>query len=158
MEVLPMKSAAALFIAVFLAVTTPPSQADPLGLGVVIGSPIGFAGNYYLNKRNSIDGVISPDFGDDGGVYLHSTYLWHYRGALTIDKLPINGFWGLGLRLRLIDKIEDEFRLGPRLSGGLLYQVQSAPVDFFFEIAIVVDLVEKTGLAGNLGIGARYYF
>ncbi|MCB0384680.1 MAG: hypothetical protein KDD43_04740 [Bdellovibrionales bacterium] len=153
-----MTRIAAVLIAGFLIAGFQPAYADPLGIGVVIGSPIGFAGNYYLNKRNSIDGVISPDFGADGGMYLHSTYLWHYQGVLNIDKLPIHGYWGLGLRLRIIDKFEDELRLGPRLSGGLLYRVRSAPVDFFFEVAIVVDLIEKTGLAGNLGIGARYYF
>lgn len=133
-------------------------HAGPFGLGVVIGAPIGIAANYHLGRNNSIDGVLSPDFGDHGGIYVHSTYLWHYPAILHIDHLPFGGFWGIGARFRVQDKKEDEVRFGPRLSGGMLYQVKSAPVDIFLEVAIVVDLVEKTGLAANLGLGARYYF
>ena len=135
------------------------ASADPLGVGVVIGSPIGIAGNYFINRRHSIDAVLAPDYGKDNGAYIHSTYLWHYPKALVIDRHPIGAYWGLGARLRTVDKFDDdEIRLGPRVSGGLRYRVRSAPVDFFVEIGMVVDLIEKSGLAANLGLGVRYYF
>lgn len=144
-----------IFVA-FTASISHPSQAKDFGLGVVIGNPIGVAGNLYLHPRRSVDGVIALNFLDNH-YYIHSTYLHHYRNTLVIDGLGIDGFWGLGARIRQANH-EGDFLLGPRLSGGMLYNVRSAPVDIFGEIALVVNLIEKTGLEFNLGIGARYYF
>ena len=132
------------------------ADARELGLGLVIGAPIGISGNYFTSQNQSIDAVLAFNFGGHG-TYFHSTFLRHHQKTLHIDGVGIDSFWGLGARIQIKSR-QDDYNFGPRLSGGFLYKVRSSPVDIFCEVALIVDLIEDTGLAANLGVGARYYF
>jgi hypothetical protein len=122
----------------------------------VIGAPIGISGNYFTSQNQSIDAVLAFNFGGHH-TYFHSTFLRHHQKTLFIDGVGIDSFWGLGARIQIKSR-QDDYNFGPRLSGGFLYKVRSSPVDIFCEVALIVDLIEDTGLAANLGVGARYYF
>ncbi len=41
---------------------------------------------------------------------------------------------------------------------GLAYVLQDAPIDFFFELVPLLDLIPDTDFAFNAAIGARYFF
>jgi hypothetical protein len=139
-----------------LTLLTPAANAGDLGLGLVIGAPIGISGNYFTSQNQSIDAVLAFNFGGHH-TYFHSTFLRHHQKTLLVDGVGINSFWGLGARIQ-IKYHQDDFKFGPRLSGGFLYKVRSSPVDIFCEVALIVDLIENTGLSANLGLGARHYF
>ena len=138
-------------------------SSGPFGLGIMLGGPTGISANYNMSRDNSIDGGLGFDLGD-GDFHLHGTYLWHFRRSISIENYYFG--WYLGAGARMISKDndnngnndDDDFLLGPRGSAGLNFPLKRGMFDAFAEVALIMNIIEKTDLDADFAIGARYYF
>jgi hypothetical protein len=124
------------------------------GLGIILGEPTGVSGKAWLTDRTAIDMAAAWSFSDEAALHLHADYLFHNFDLITVDtgQLPIH--FGIGARV----KFEDESKLGVRIPVGLTYIFSGTPIDIFFEIVPILDLVPDTEFEANAAIGARFYF
>ena len=76
-------------------------------------------------------------------------------------KFPV--YAGVGGRLKLKEENRGKGRndsdvlLGVRVPFGISYLFADMPIDLFFEIVPILDLVPDTDLDLNAAIGARFY-
>lgn len=137
----------------------------PFGLGIQLGAPTGITGKYYLGgRRNAIDFLVGAfldenDLEDD--LYVHVNYHWHLvdltsGGGVTIPfRLGVGGFFGT------FDDYwgdNNDVNLGARMPVGLDFDLDSAPVQFWVEIGLGLQIFEDVDLHSDAGIGVRYYF
>ena len=132
------------------------AQDRGLGLGIILGEPTGISGKYWLNESNAVDFGIAYSFvGSSSSASLHADYLYHLFNAIESDYiLPV--YYGFGGRLRTNE--DSEVGLGARGVIGVALFSERYPLDFFFEIAPVFQLIPETELNFDVGIGARYFF
>ena len=131
------------------------SQANQMGLGVMLGNPTGVNGKYWLNGTQAIDGGVGFSLGDDTEVSIHSDYLWHTEGAFFFnDVYPLDLYYGVGGRM----EFEDDIQLGLRVPVGLVHRLENQSADMFGEVAPVFDFITNNGIELHILFGARYYF
>ncbi|MBX7151498.1 hypothetical protein K1X84_07645 [bacterium] len=137
------------------------AQDKGFGLGVIIGEPTGLNGKYWLTQNTALDFSAAWSFVDGGrkgddkdAVQLHSDYLIHHFNLIPVDKGRLPLYYGIGARIVLSDKTG----FGARIPVGLDYHFQNAPVDIFFEIVPVLDLIPSTDFDLNGAIGVRFWF
>jgi hypothetical protein len=178
-----MKRLAIFFL---LLLATPAAAVEhPFGLGLVVGAPTGLTGKLYLDKPFALQMGIGMvrDWGDhpyhDNGLHLHVDLLWHPAMVTSTPSFTMPFYIGVGARLVERDDYhrfegvwyeDDDTRLGVRMPFGLLMDFNRVPIDVFFELALVLDVVEfdddrddlydddPPDLGFNGGIGVRYYF
>jgi hypothetical protein len=157
----------------------------PFGLGLVVGAPTGLSGKLYLNQPFAlqmgigvVDDLDDDDF-DDDGLHLHVDLIWHPTILTRQPAFTMPFYFGVGARIvenddyYRVDGVwydDDDTRFGVRVPFGLLLDFNRVPLDVFFELAVVIDVIEldddrdfpyeddvpDVGLNG--GIGLRYYF
>ncbi len=134
------------------------------GLGIMIGSPTALAGKLYLGRDTAIDFGVGVDrFRSREGLHVHLDFLWH--PALLVRARP---FWVplyVGLGGRIFDFEEDDSgiedtNIGVRAPVGIMLDFNNVPVDVFFELALILDLVgyDTPDVDLNGAVGIRYYF
>lgn len=141
-----------LFLAVYACTLT--AQDKGFGAGVILGEPTGLSAKAWTSRLNAVDFGLAYSFRGKGYLHLHADYLWHFPDVIkSTERIPlyvgIGGRFGVG---------SGQGILGVRIPFGIAFWLRSAPVEFFMEIAPIVDLAPATELRGNAGIGARYYF
>lgn len=174
--------AAALLLAPAAAYAEGPSH--PFGLGLMLGTPTGLSGKWYLNKPFALQaglGYIDDgwDRGDDDGFHLHVDVVWHPKVLTRTADFTLPFYFGVGGRILDDDDrwicgpggqtcSDDDTYIGVRVPVGLLMDFNKVPLDIFLEFALVVDIIEfddddfdddnhdRAHLNGALG--ARYYF
>lgn len=127
--------------------------AGEFGAGVVLGSPTGITGKYWLNDTRALDAGL----GFDSDVLIYGDYLWHSFTVLpqpAEGKLPLY----LGLGLQVGDTHHDNTSLSLRAVGGIAYWLPKNPIEIFFELVPTFHLADHGGSDLNAGLGLRYYF
>jgi hypothetical protein len=124
------------------------------GLGIIVGEPTGVSAKFWVTDRTAIDAAAAWSFSDEAALHLHADYLLHNFDLINVEqgRLPIH--FGIGGRV----KFEDESRVGVRIPVGLTYIFDGAPVDIFFEVVPILDLIPDTEFDLNAAIGARFFF
>lgn len=144
-------------LAVLTATAT--AQTSGTGIGIIAGEPTGLSFKHWLGHDTAIDGAAAWSFSGDPDLHIHVDWLHHNWNVLrdetdiTEGELPL--YLGIGGRLKIQD---DDSRVGIRFVVGIAYTFEDSPLDVFFEIAPVMDLVPDTELNGNAGIGIRFWF
>lgn len=150
----------------FLLLATTPSKAqeqnDPgrFGLGIMIGEPTGITGKYWMNSTNALAGGVAWSFrrhenrSRSSTIYLHLDYQAHNFNLFEVEQGRMGFYYGIGGRLRS----GGDANVGVRVPLGLNYLFANNPLEIYFEIVPVLDLMPETDLDGNGGIGIRYYF
>jgi len=158
------------------------AQTGTLGLGVVLGAPIGFDAKYWLSEKSAIDGAIGWRFetpnshfcGDDDNenphfdmdndedededchsrtrLDIHSDYLWHFD-PVAVPRGRLPFNIGLGLRI-----LTPDTEAGIRIPLGVSYLPESLPIDIFVDLAPIITFAPYGGADFDGGIGVRYYF
>ena len=129
-------------------------QRDALGIGLMIGSPAGFSFKKWTAHTRAIDGGAAWAIGKNPGVHLHADYLYHRSDLEGLQENRSYAYYGLGARLKLE---EEDARLGVRIVTGVTYLFPDAPLDAFFDVVPVFDVVPETRLVLNISIGVRFY-
>lgn len=131
------------------------AQSENFGLGAILGKPTGISGKYWLNKENAIDAALGYSFENNSKINIHADYLWHiYNVFDTPITLPL--YYGVGAKFNAKDG--DRSTLGVRGVIGLTWWPDRVPIDVFFEIAPVFNLVPETNLDIDAAVGVRYFF
>lgn len=128
-------------------------KAGELGAGVVLGSPTGITGKYWLNENRALDAGL----GFDSDVLLYGDYLWHSFKVLpqpAEGKMPLY----LGLGLQIGDNHHNNSTLSLRAVGGIAYWLPRNPIEIFLELIPTFHLSQNGGSDLNAGLGLRYYF
>jgi hypothetical protein len=178
-----------LVVAALAAITTPAfadryTSPSRFGLGLELGAPSGLSGKYFLGGMAAVQGGVGviEAWGYDG-LHVHAEAVWH---PLLIKRAPavdIPLYAGIGGRFLQHDhgwarnacwngrvwvdcNGDSDTHLGLRAPVGIAFLLRNTPMDFFVELALVVDLVhldndymyehDHAGLHGALG--GRYYF
>ena len=142
------------------------------GLGLILGSPTGISGKFYLAPNAAIDAALGIGIGED--IHLHVDYLFEGSDVAKQPGFRLGWFAGIGARLADTDDEDfthnhgngvrhrhdhDELDFGPRVPVGLEFRVDELrQLEVFAEVALGIDLIEDTGLTIDAGIGARYFF
>jgi hypothetical protein len=132
----------------------------PFLLGAIIGDPTGVSGRADFTNNRAIDGALSWSTGGRTGSQIHGDYLIIKREAIAAGQSDLDVYYGIGARLISLTSGDDKgkLNLGPRAPVGLKYELKDPSVEFFGEIALILDLVPSTGADVDLGVGARYRF
>jgi len=108
----------------------------------------------WLPIKNAwIVSVAYPIF-QDGFMHVHLDHIWHkyVTSVSEVGIIPIH--YGCGGRIRF----ENKNVFGIRGVFGVNLLIEQLPIDFFCELAPIVDVVPKPGLDINVVAGMRFYF
>jgi hypothetical protein len=128
--------------------------AGPLGVGIMVGEPTGLSAKLWTSRGHALDFGAAWSFADETALNVHADYLIHRPGPPEISVGGLLFYCGVGGRIKLE---EDNNRVGVRIPLGVTYLFGQSHLDFFFEIAPVLDLAPSTDLRVNGGFGLRYY-
>ena len=129
------------------------------GLGLAIGAPTGVHGRLWLGQFSAIQFSAGGDNGVARSLSTSLDYivrLHSFSGEDGEYTIPI--YVGAGARFETEVWGSLELSFGPRAVGGIAVFVKDMPLDFFFEIAPAVYVVENPGWSVDGQIGAHYYF
>ena len=135
---------------------------QPFGLGLVIGDPTGVTAKYWLSQSTAVDGTVGLS---SSHIHFHINHVWHKFGIFDIDKKPIDLYYGVGARMKDWERETGPNRsnssgvyFGARAPVGLRHQFRDPSIEAFVELALGVDLIPRTGVGLDFGLGARYFF
>ena len=128
---------------------------DAFGVGLMIGSPAGLSFKKWNSRMTAVDGGAAWSLGRDPGVHLHADYLFHRSDLEGLRENRSFAYYGIGARVKLEDP---DTRIGARIPLGVAYHFPDAPLDTFFEVVPVFDVVPETRLVFNVSIGMRFFF
>lgn len=146
---------------------TPFSANKTFGFGLIIGEPIGLTAKYYLSESTALDFALGEydRFREDDDLGVHIDFLWHPVVIGTADPFVIPLYIGLGGRIVGDDddglRDDDDIDLGIRAPLGVALDFNRVPIDVFFELAIVIDLIDDDdddSVDLDAAFGVRYYF
>lgn len=144
-------------ILIFLAVVLPgclSAQKKDFGVGVILGEPAGVSIKKWFGEKIAIDGALAWSFANNGAFHLHADYLVHDFSLIKVKKGRLPVYFGIGARI----KNDKDFIVSARLPVGISYIFEKAPIDIFFEFALLLDIIPGSEFSFNSGIGFRYYF
>ncbi len=135
------------------------AEKDGIGLGIIAGEPTGLSIKKWIDVKSSVDGGLAWSFIDSTSFQIHADYLRHKYNITKEfnERLPL--YYGIGGRIKFKEsgKGNDDTKVGLRIPLGLTYLFIEEPVDIFFEIVPILNLIPETDLSINAAVGVRYY-
>lgn len=137
------------------------------GLGLMLPSPLGLAGKYYLSGDTALDfGIGVLELVGPDAFHVHADFLWHPVTLVQSAPLWMPLYIGVGGRIADYDRRDDDrdddgdINVGVRLPVGIMLDFNNVPLDVFFELALVVDLIGYDAPDADFygALGVRYYF
>jgi hypothetical protein len=127
-------------------------------LGVYLGQPTGISAKYWINGKNSIDGVAAWGFGGagSGNLVVAADYLFNFIDMVQIEKETFPLYVGAGAIMSI--DMGGGISLGARIPLGALYIFRDVPLEISLEIVPGLYLVPATSFSMMGGIGVRYCF
>lgn len=128
-----------------------------LGVGLILGEPIGASVKYWLNEQMAVDGALGFSTHNHSPFYVHADLLWHKFDLIEVSegKLPV--YFGVGGLLRFRDGGRSN-DAGIRVPVGVDYLFDNLPVDVFAEIGPALDVAPDVHGEITGGIGVRFWF
>jgi hypothetical protein len=131
------------------------AQNNDFGLGLMLGDPTAISFKKWTGNKTAFDGGVGWSFRHDGSFHVHADYLIHSFNLINVERGKAPLYFGLGARL----STEAETKFGFRIPLGVSYIFERSPLDVFFELVPLFDLVPSTDFGGlEWSIGIRYYF
>ena len=127
-----------------------------LGLGIILGEPTGLTAKVWVEEEIGLVAAAGWSIEKKEYFHLHGDYLFHDFDTFKVEKGKLAFYYGPGIRVKLSNS--DKTKLGIRAVGGLDYIFGKHPLDIFFELVLLVNVVPKTESDLNCGIGVIYYF
>lgn len=133
------------------------------GLGLLFGVPSGLSGKYYIGTDTALDFGVGTyyRYRYDNAFSVHGDFLWHPVVLADPDPFWIPFYIGVGARF-LDHGNRDDTHFGVRVPVGIALDFNRVPLDIFFEIAFVLDLIRDDNRHDfsdvHSALGIRYYF
>ncbi len=137
----------------FLLISSSYSQNERLGLGIVLGEPVGISAKLKTGFNNAYDFAFASSARENRTMLLQADYLWHNFDPTNLESGSIPVYYGLGLRLIF----SNDAILGIRVPIGLNHQLTTAPVDIFAELVPILDLTPSISFNFGAGLGVRFW-
>lgn len=155
-----MKMQKMMFVFLTTVFMLPAAQAEDFGLGVILGDPSGLSAKMKMDDRHSLDAALAYSSGRHSGLQLHMDYLWDRARSWGTTQGPLNMYYGLGGRLNSYDDHHRNSQLsfGPRGSLGLNFNINNPNLEFFGELALILELIPSIAADLDAGIGVRIRF
>ena len=137
------------------------SFAREFQLGVILGSPTGISMKSVIDNKHSVDAALAYSLVEDMGLEFHADYLVDRAYSFSTNTgIPFELFYGIGGRVASIKKgkYSNDLALGPRAPIGLTYKMNDPKIEFFLELALVLDVIPETNLDLEGGVGLRFRF
>lgn len=128
---------------------------DGFGIGIIMGEPTGISPKLWIGQNTALAGGIAWSFSGRESLHLHMDYAIHNFSLINVDQGALGLYYGIGARVLMKG---DDSKLGIRFPLGMSYMIGSSPIEIFFEIVPIFNLLPDTDFTGNGGIGVRYYF
>jgi hypothetical protein len=132
------------------------NERGSFGLGAMLGEPIGGTAKYWFSDKMAVDGGVGYAFEDQGGCQIHGDALFHKFDLLRADAGDLPVYFGVGGRVKFVDHGDNH--AGIRVPVGLSYLMRQQRLEFYVEVAPILDVAPTTTLEWNGGVGIRYYF
>ena len=150
--------AAAIVLCLFPGSSSGETYDKKLGMGLMLGNPLGGNLKGWVNESQAIDGGIGLGFLGGEHLQVHATYLWHFD-ALKEKNVEMLFYAGTGPALDIKEDRRSPALLFLRVSAGLNFtfeelRKQKLPIDFFLEAA--PQFGKSVKVDANLGV--RYWF
>ena len=133
------------------AVTSRIGGAQDLGIGLALGQPMGVTTKYWLTSTNAVDGFMGYHFNHNFDA--HMDYLFHSYSSFDVSSGRMPFYIGVGGRILL----GDNSQLGVRIPLGFSYLPPSQPVEYFVELAPVIQIATSIGADIDGQLGFRIY-
>jgi len=130
------------------------AQDHGFGLGIILGEPTGVSFKNWIGRREAIDVAVAWSFEGEGAIHIHADYMFHNFRLFHIEKGDLVLYYGIGARVKTVDKTQ----VGVRIPLGLSYLFERDPIEIFFELGPIMNLTPKTLFRMTTGVGVRYYF
>ena len=121
-----------------------------LGLGIEVGQPIGVTGKLWLSDMSAVDAAMGYHWNHNFDV--HADYLLHTNTFTSTMNGTLPLYVGLGGRVLA----GDDTQFGLRIPFGISYLWRPHTIEFFAEIAPIVDL-SNFGADVDGSVGIRLY-
>jgi hypothetical protein len=132
------------------------NEKGTFGVGAMVGEPMGVTAKVWLSDKLAVDGGLGWSFVDPDGCQLHGDVLFHKFDLLRADTRDLPLYVGVGGRVKFPEHGDN--RAGIRVPVGIAYLMPQQRLEFYAEVAPVLDVAPTTTLEWNGGIGIRYYF
>lgn len=144
----------------FLMLSMSFAHAEDFAVGIILGDPTGLSGKMKLDGAHSMDGALAFSSGKHSGTQFHADYLWDRARSWGTDQGPLHMYYGLGGRLISYNDKNDksQISIGPRGSLGLNFNINNPNIEFFGELAAILELTPSITADIDAGIGARIRF
>jgi len=124
------------------------------GLGLILGDPAGINLKYWTGSTTALSAAFAWAVGKEKAFLAHADYLVHDFGLFQVKNGQLGVYYGVGGRL----KTNGGTRVGIRIPLGVTYIFERAPIDVFFEVAPLLDVIPETKGDVQGGAGVRLYF
>jgi hypothetical protein len=148
------KSIIVLLLGIVVLPLTLKAQDSGFGLGIILGEPTGISFKNWVGSRAAFDVAVAWSFEGEGAIHIHADYLFHNFRLFNIEKGNLVLYYGIGARVKTVDKTQ----VGVRIPIGLSYLFERDPVEIFFELGPIMNFTPKTTFRMTTGVGVRYYF
>jgi hypothetical protein len=138
-----------------------------LGVGLELGDPSGLTIKYWTSHRTAFDGYIGGSY--FGSPRIGVDYLWHFP---TRESNIVHFYAGLGGTIGFGNghgifwrynpgdfyyRSNDGLGLGARGLAGITLEPHTVPLEFFFELGLLLGVTPNFGSSFEAGIGLRFY-
>ncbi len=130
------------------------AQYRSLGIGGMFGSPTGISIKQWMSKRSAFDLGAAWSLSRNPGVHFHGDLLYHTSAVDGMEDGVSYVYLGIGGRMKAAP---DDPRAGARFPLGVTYINPNEPVDAFFEIVPIMDILPRPRFAMNVSVGGRIY-
>jgi hypothetical protein len=128
------------------------------GLGIILGEPTGLSLKLKTSDTTAFDAGAAWSFLNPASFHIHGDFLFHnYNLFNNVEKGYLALYYGIGGRLKIVGG-EGETVFGVRIPVGLCYEFEDAPIDLFFEVVPLLDIVPSTKAGIGGAVGVRYFF
>jgi len=133
------------------AVASRVGAAEDLGVGIQMGQPMGVTGKYWLSSTSAVDATMGYHW--NSNFDMHGDYLWHTFSSFDVQNGRMPFYFGVGGRVLL----GNSSNFGMRLPLGVSFLTSNQPLEFYAEIAPVVQLLTSIGIDVDGAVGVRIY-
>ena len=133
-----------------VALAAPVAGSAQTSVGIILGEPSGLSIKQWVGTLSAVEGAVAWSFFPFGSFYVHLDYKQHFH-EFDVEPGRLLAYSGAGARIYLARS----FAFGLRLPIGLVYELGTAPLEAFLELAPGLNLFPQTAPTVGGGIGLR---
>ena len=131
------------------------NEAGSFGLGSMIGEPLGLDMRPLLSDKMAVEGEGGWSFADPDTIRLEGDVLLQEFDLLRADTRGSPVFFGRDSEIKFVEHHEN--RPGIPAPVGFSYPMRPKRMEFFAEVAPILDATPTTSLGWGGGLGIRFF-